>query len=69
MMQVILSHIEALFQVSIGCLILFTGIVAFAHSQGVKTPEGSVLANDPYLKQVLIFLWIILILGNSAFNI
>ena len=69
MIDIILSHIEALFMVSFGCLILFTGIVAFAHSQGVKTPEGSVLTNDPYLKQVLIFLWIILSIGNIVFNI
>lgn len=69
MIDIILSHIEALFMVSFGCLILFTGIVAFAHSQGVKTPEGSVLRNDPYLAKILVFLWIILILGNSAFNI
>jgi hypothetical protein len=69
MMQIFLSHIEALLMVSLGCLLLFTGIVAFAHSQGVKTPEGSVLNNDPYLKQVLIFLWIIIFIGNTVFYV
>jgi hypothetical protein len=69
MIDNLLSHIEALFLVSMYCLVLFSGIVGFAHSQGVKTPEGSVLKTDPYLKQILIFLWIVIIIGNTVFQV